>query len=77
MIDPNEASEGYRAEEKQRDKEGNFLCLGCDFLNKRGCSKAPCLAEMRSDYTEVILKRTGPVMATVPLNYGSMGEEVA
>lgn len=76
MIDPNEAPEGYRAEEKQRDKEGNFLCLGCDFLNKRGCSKAPCLAEMRSDCTEVILKCIGPVMAIYATPCDDMGAHV-
>ena len=74
MIDPNEAPEGYRAEEPA----GDHPCDGCDLRYKPKCLDACCTPNLRRDGHHAILKmRIGPVMATVPLNYGSMGEEVA
>lgn len=78
MIDPNEAPEGYRAEEMTTDICGvQMWCIGCDLRNTPECASAVCGKYGRADGCYVIFKRTGPVMATVPLNYGSMGEEVA
>ena len=77
MIDPNEAPKGYRAEEKKRNLRGDATCNGCDLINDPKCLDAHCSPVWRDDGCVVILKRIGPVMATVPLNYGSMGEEVA
>lgn len=75
MIDPNEAPKGYRAAEKLRSTNGP--CFGCDLIKDPSCLDAHCTPGRRVDGCAVILKRIGPVMATVPLNYGSMGEEVA
>jgi len=71
MIDPNEAPEGYRAEALTAG------CMGCDLAGSVDCMDAKCGRLERVDGRPVIFKRIGPVMATVPLNYGSMGEEVA
>lgn len=77
MIDPNEAPEGYRAEKPAAHEWLTCVCTDCDFRNTPMCLDACCLPELRNDKCPVIFKRIGPVMATVPLNYGSMGEEVA
>lgn len=77
MIDPNEAPEGYRAEIPKPYKWLKGKCVGCDLRGAPECLDASCTPNRRADGCHVILKRIGPVMATVPLNYGSMGEEVA
>ena len=78
MIDPNEAPEGYRAEPLQ-DRQFD-PCKGCDIKNLPECFVVccayPCAYHKRADGYGVIFKRISRVMATVPLNYGSMGEEV-
>lgn len=75
MIDPNEAPEGYRAEPLKSQNPDS--CEGCVFDDSPGCLGVFCAGDRRKDGCEVIfVKYTGTVMATVPLNYGSMGEEV-
>ena len=76
MIDPNEAPEGYRAEEKKRNLRGEATCNGCDLINDPKCLDAHCTPVWRDDGCAVILKRIGPVMAIYATPCDDMGSHV-
>lgn len=77
MIDPNEAPEGYLAEEKVRNLRGESTCNGCDLLSSPECLDSPCTSTTRFDGRTVIFKRIGPVMAIYATPCDDMGAHVA